>query len=36
MGNGGLIKYQDKGEVVNLNNPVNLKEIVIKHNYSYK
>jgi hypothetical protein len=32
MGNGGLIKYKEKGEVVNLNNPVNLKEIFIKAN----
>ena len=36
MANGGLIKYQDKGEVVNLNNPIQLKEIVIKPELSFE
>ena len=32
MANGGLIKYQEGKEVINPNNPVNLKEIVINAN----
>jgi hypothetical protein len=36
MGNGGLIKYKEKGEVVNPNNPIQLKEIVIKPKLSFE